>query len=76
MSAPDTPRDRADAVPYGGPTLSMRELSRQISAPEEHAVAVWNTLAWKRSDVVELPLLGSPLQGAAAIAVSETMKKP
>jgi len=49
----------------------LDRLSQQVQSPGKQAIAVWNSLAWKRSDVVTLPLAGSPLENAAAITVTD-----
>ncbi len=50
---------------------ALRLAARGIRGPAGHAVAVWNTLGWSRSDVVEVPLAGTPLEGADGVAVTD-----
>ena len=50
---------------------ALGRLSRSIAAPGAHSVAVWNTLAWPRTDVVELSLLDTPFAGVSRLAVTD-----
>ncbi len=53
----------------------LARLSAAVRAPAPQSVAVWNTLAWPRTDVVTLPLAGTPLEGAAAVTVTDARTK-
>jgi alpha-mannosidase len=53
----------------------LARLSERIACPAGHGVAVWNTLAWPRTDVVALPLTGTEFEGRPAIAVTDTRTK-
>ena len=47
------------------------QLSAGIPAAGKNSVAVWNTLTWPRTDVVELSLAGTPFEGAAGLKVTD-----
>jgi alpha-mannosidase len=51
---------------------ALKQVSGAATAPGGHRVAIWNTLTWPRTDVVELPLAGTPLDGAAGALVTDT----
>ncbi len=53
-------------------TAALEQLSRPRVAADASTLAVWNTLAWPRTDTVELRLEGTPLAGAKAISVVDT----
>ncbi len=48
---------------------AIKGLSAGLRSGAEPAVAVWNTLAWSRTDVVELKLTGSPVEGAPGLVL-------
>ena len=50
---------------HGG---AVAALSKDLAAPGT-AIAVWNSLAWPRTDVVELELPGTPLEGRTGVEV-------
>ncbi len=60
-----------DAKKLGDDLLesALEHLTPASPSADKQAIAVWNTLAWPRTDVVTIPLAGSPLGGAAGIAV-------
>ena len=51
---------------------AIKQVSGRLAAPDAHSVAVWNTLNWPRSDVVEMRLAGTPLAGAQGTRVTDT----
>ena len=52
-------------------TEALGHLALPSPSPDKQAIAVWNTLTWPRSDVVTIPLVGTPLAGAAAIIITD-----
>lgn len=49
----------------------IRQLSADIPrAAGKNGIAVWNTLTWPRTDVVELPLTGTPFENASGLKVA------
>jgi alpha-mannosidase len=52
--------------------LAMKHLTRGVTSPTGRCVAVWTTLTWPRSDVVELALADTPLAGVSAVIVTDT----
>jgi hypothetical protein len=49
----------------------LGRLAKHIPAPDARCVAVFNTLAWARSDVVSLPLEETPFLGAPRLEVTD-----
>lgn len=56
-------RARADALRQG----AVRTLTGFLPPANGHSAAVWNSLGWPRTDVVELDLADTPLANAGAI---------
>ncbi len=54
---------------------ALEQLSESVPAAGAHSIAVWNALAWPRTDVVELPLADTPFNGATGISVVDTRTK-
>ncbi|MBN2375140.1 MAG: hypothetical protein JXD22_01970 [Sedimentisphaerales bacterium] len=52
--------------------LVLEKLSETVYGSGRYNVAVWNTLTWQRTDVVEVNLINTPLDGARAITVTDT----
>jgi alpha-mannosidase len=52
-------------------TSALAAVSRPLEAAEP-AIAVWNTLGWPRTDVVELDLLGTPMEGRAGARIIDS----
>lgn len=48
---------------------AVERLSADMASSAGNSFAVWNTLPWPRSDLVELPLAGTPLDGKAGFSV-------
>jgi hypothetical protein len=51
---------------------ALQILSESIPSPKARSIAVWNTLAWKRSDVVEVSLVEQQLDRTTGIRVIDT----
>jgi len=51
---------------------ALAKLSESIRGPAKNNIAVWNTLAWPRTDIVEINLINTSLDGARAITVTDT----
>ncbi|HOW69844.1 MAG TPA: glycoside hydrolase family 38 C-terminal domain-containing protein [Phycisphaerae bacterium] len=50
----------------------VRHLSSGIPSTGKPSVAVWNTLTWVRTDLVELALVGTPFENATGLKVTDT----
>jgi len=50
---------------------ALEEVSRGVSSKAANSFVVWNTLAWPRTDVVELSLGGTPFEGQGGVAVKD-----
>ncbi len=48
---------------------ALRRLCGQAGGKTGRRVVVWNTLAWPRTEAVEIPMAGTPLEGATAVSV-------
>jgi hypothetical protein len=51
---------------------ALRKLSESIPSNGAHSIAVWNTIAWPRTDVVEISLAGTPFDGAAGLSAVDS----
>jgi len=61
-----------DVAPKARRLLRRRSSGLTANANGLYRAAVWNTLAWPRTDVVELDIAGTPLEDTAAVQVVDT----